>query len=82
MFAKSSQWYKFCLPAGFEITLPEDAQYIYIGTFEYDLDYALCPVGFEHLDDYEYAQKLLNRDIGKEVKLYRAPLKLEEKAEK
>ena len=78
LFAKSNMWFQFQLPAGVTINVPDDAVYVYIGTFEYDLDYALRTVGFRHIDDYEEASKNLNRELGKKVELYRAPLTFDE----
>lgn len=79
IFGSVNPWFLFALPAGVTITVPDDAVYVYIGTFEYDLDYALRTVGFRHLDDYAEASKTLNRRIGKNVELYRAALSFEKK---
>lgn len=46
----------------------------YIGTFEYDLDYALRVIGFNHYDEYSTAQKELNEALGYNATLYRAEL--------
>jgi len=74
MFRKSNSWFQFNLPADATINVPDDAVYVYIGTFEYDLDYALRTVGFRHLDEYEEAEKNLSRDLGKKIELYRAAI--------
>lgn len=78
LFTKSSKWYTYYLPAGITINVPDEAVYVYMGTLEYDLDYALRTVGFNHLDDYEEAEKAVSREIGKKVELYRAPLTFDE----
>ena len=59
--------------------LPEDVKYVYIGNFEYDLDYALRVVEFNHYDEYSLAQKELNRAMGKEVDLVRGRISFPEK---
>ena len=69
-----SSWFQFALPANVTITIPEGAKYVYIGNFEYDLDYALRVVGFNHYDEYTTAQEELNKALGKKVDLYRAEL--------
>lgn len=69
-----NSWFRFPLPAGVTIAIPEDAKYVYIGTFEYELDYALRVIGFNHYDEYSAAQKELNEALGYEAPLYRAEL--------
>ena len=69
-----NSWFQFALPANVTITIPEGAKYVYIGNFEYDLDYALRVVGFNHYDEYTTAQEELNKALGKKVDLYRAEL--------
>lgn len=70
-----NSWFRFALPVNVTITIPEDAKYVYIGNFEYDLDYALRVVGFKHYDEYSEAQKELNEALGSKATLYRAELK-------
>lgn len=82
MFTKSNAWFQFYLPGGVTINVPDDAVYVYIGTFEYDLDYALRTVGFRHLDEYEEAEKNLNRELNKKIELYRAALTFDEAEKK
>ena len=69
-----NSWFQFALPADVTITILEDAKYVYIGTFEYDLDYALRVIGFNHYDEYSTAQKELNEALGYNATLYRAEL--------
>jgi len=57
-----------------KIVIPEGAQFVYIGNFEYDLDYALRIKGFQHYDEYEKAKKWINRAVGKDVTLVRGEL--------
>lgn len=64
----------FTLPMGVKIAIPEGAKYVYVGDFEYDLDYALRVVGFKHIDEYDAARKQINRAVGKEVELVRGEL--------
>jgi len=79
IFSTINPWYKFALPAGVKIVVPEDVKYVYIGNFEYDLDYALRVVEFNHYDEYSLAQKELNRAMGKEVDLVRGRISFPEK---
>lgn len=74
IFPDINPWFQFALPCNVTITIPEDAKYVYIGNFEYDLDYALRTVGFKHYDEYSAAQQELNAATGKKEKLYRAEL--------
>lgn len=78
MFTSVGYYNQFMLPGGVTINVPDDAIYLYIGTFEYELDYALRTVGFRHLDDYERAQKDLSREMGKDVELYRGVITFDE----
>lgn len=64
----------FYLPMNVKIAIPEGAKYVYVGDFEYDLDYALRVVGFKHIDEYDAARKQINRAVGKEVELVRGEL--------
>ena len=74
IFGKTNYYFQYILPGGVTINVPDDAVYLYIGTFEYDLDYALRTVGFQHLDDYDRAKQDLCRELGKDVDLYRGEL--------
>ncbi len=74
MFCKKNPWHKFALPATFTASIPDDAVYVYIGDFEYDLDYALRVVGFNHYDKFDSAKKQISRDMGADIDLYRANL--------
>lgn len=71
LFAKTNQYFRFALPGGFKIAVPGEAEYVYIGTFEYDLDYALRTVGFKHIDDYDSAKEIVEKALGEEIELYR-----------
>ena len=64
----------FDVPLFVKVAVPEGAQFVYIGNFEYDLDYALRIKGLQHYDEYEKAKKWINRAVGKEVKLVRGEL--------
>ncbi len=79
IFGNVNYWYQYVLPGGVTINVPDDAVYLYVGTFEYELDYALRVVGFRHLDDYDRAKKDLCRELGKDVELYRGALTFDEK---
>lgn len=79
LFGNVNPWFQFRLPGGVSIAVPEDAEYVYIGNFEYELDYALRTVGFRHLDDFDATKKHLSREIGTEIDLYRAALDFDSK---
>ncbi len=64
----------FILPMQAKIVIPEGAKFVYVGDFQYDLDYALRVTGFKHFDEFDDAQKLINRATGKEVELVRGEL--------
>ena len=64
----------FDVPLLVKIVIPEGAQFVYIGNFEYDLDYALRIKGVQHYDEYEKAKKWINRAVGKDVTLVRGEL--------
>ena len=66
--------YFFDVPLLVKIVIPDGAQFVYIGNFEYDLDYALRVKGFQHYDEYEKAKKWINRAVGKDVTLVRGEL--------
>ncbi len=67
-------WNYFILPMQVKISVPEGAKFVYVGDFQYDLDYALRVTGFKHLDEFDDAQKLINRATGKNVELMRGEL--------
>ena len=79
LFTHSSKWFAFKLPVDVTINVPDDAVYVYIGTFQYDLDYALRIKGFLHLDEYEQAKKTLSRELGFTPEFYRAALVFDKK---
>lgn len=74
----------FYLPMNVKVAIPEGAKYVYVGNFEYDLDYALRVVDVNHYDEYDLAQQQINRATGKDVELVRGELIYlsEEEAEK
>ncbi len=82
LFTKSSFYYAFKLPVNVTINVPDDAVYVYIGTLEYDLDYALRMIGFRHLDEFEEAEKNLSRTLGFEAELSRAALEFDKTGSK
>ena len=77
IFARTNGYFQFLIPASVTVHVPEDAKYVYIGNFEYELDYALRVVGFNHYDEYSKAQEEVNRATGKTVELVRAGLSFE-----
>lgn len=77
-FARCCLWgnmyHYFDLPIYVKVAVPEGAKYVYVGNFQYDLDYALRIQGFKHLDEFDDAKKWINRATGKEVELVRGEL--------
>ena len=71
LFANRSYYYYFDLPLNIAITCPPGAQYIYIGTFEYDVDYSLRPTNLRHIDEYEKTKEEMEALYGKEINLVR-----------
>ena len=66
---------RLSLPARFKIRFPDEAQYVYLGTFVYTLEgFYLRPAKPVLLDEFETANKALNEKLGKNVQLYRAAL--------
>ncbi len=64
------------LPFAKEITIPEGARFVYIGSLVYDIDPKTFQVkSVKILDEYEAAQAAANKLCGKEVELIRAPIK-------
>lgn len=64
----------FRMPLGVKIHIPEEASYVYIGNFQYDVDYALRVLDYNHYDEYDEAQEWINRATGNKVELYRGEL--------
>lgn len=64
----------FRLPLQVKIRIPEGSSYVYVGNFEYDLDYALQVKGFKHYDEFDKAEEWINRATGKECDLWRGEL--------
>lgn len=74
LFPMVNAWFFIPLPMNVTVTIPEGAEYVYIGDFTYTLDQYLCPTAFEHFDTFKAAQEDINRATGKEVELYRGVL--------
>lgn len=67
--------YSFYLPVMANVIIPEGAKYVYIGTFEYELDYALRVKSVKRYDEYNDACEWLKIATGKkDVELIRAEL--------
>ena len=67
--------YRFFCPVFSTITVPEGAKYLYVGTFEYDFDYALRVKSVNHYDEYDQACEWIKIATGRDdVELIRAEL--------
>lgn len=62
MFGK----YAFYLPIFAEVTVPEGEQFVYIGSFQYTLDYALRITDARRFDEYDNACKWVKEAFGKD----------------
>ncbi len=76
IFVAGSAYDFFRLPCGVKVNVPEGASYVYVGNFQYDLDYAFRPVSFKHLDEFDSAEKALNRATGKTCDLVRGEVEI------
>lgn len=65
---------QFFLPLDIKIKIPQDTQYVYLGTFEYTLDYELMPTNIKSYDEFDQAKKQIKRATGKDVDLIRVEL--------
>lgn len=68
----------FTLPLGVTVHVPEGASYVYIGNFNYDVDYALRVKGFAHYDEFDKAQKWINTAVGTNCDLVRAEIEFKQ----
>jgi hypothetical protein len=67
--------YRFILPLFVNVVVPDGVKFAYIGTFEYDLDYALNVKGIKRYDEYDLACEWLKVATGNEnVELIRCEL--------
>lgn len=64
----------FDLPLEVKVAIPEGAKFVYVGDFQYDLDYALRIVGTKHLDEFDAAKKQIKRATGKDVEIVRGEI--------
>ena len=73
LFGDKSAW--IFLPIGRDIQIPDDEQYLYLGNYTYSFagdNFMVDDV--VKTDDFDEAQELLNRKLGKKVQLVRAVL--------
>lgn len=68
--------FKIGLPVMAQFDVPEDANYVYLGTFvcswegsQYDIK------KFQRIDEYEQAQQIVHQRYGSDARLLRVPLK-------
>jgi len=75
VFMFSNYQYFFHCPVNSSIAVPEGIKYIYVGTFEYDFDYALRVKSVNHYDEYDQACEWIKIATGRDdVELIRAEL--------
>ncbi len=68
----------FTLPINAEVIIPEGAKYVYVGTFEYELDYALRPISVRIIDEYDEALKQFQKDYKTSEVFVRGQLSVKE----
>lgn len=77
-FLFKSICYRFILPIFANVTIPEDCQFIYIGSFDYKLDYALRVTDIKRKDELKaataWAKKTFNKEDIEVVRGELAPL--------
>lgn len=64
----------FFLYSNAKVVVPEGVKYLYVGTFEYELDFALRPVGLEIIDEYDAAVEEFHKYYDKNLTLVRGRL--------
>lgn len=68
-------YFRILLPFNFEITIPEGANYVYLGSFDYELEdihYNVKSVTV--IDEYEKAQAFVKEKYGEDAELVRIPI--------
>jgi hypothetical protein len=71
------------LPLGADVKFPEEAKYVYLGSFTYTLESgSLLVTKVSVQDEFDDAQAVLNQKLGKNVQLYRAELTEHQKKDK
>lgn len=69
LFADKHFRYNFDVPLNISVTCPEGVKFLYIGTFEYDLDSTLNATNLRHIDEYEETKKEIEALYGKSIDL-------------
>ena len=68
----------FTLPINADVIIPEGAKYVYVGTFEYELDYALRPISVRIIDEYDEALEQFQKDYKTSEVFVRGQLSVKE----
>lgn len=76
LFADKDSCYYFDLPLNISVTCPSDEKFIYVGTFEYDVDYALNATEIRHIDEFEATKKEIESLYGKPINLVKGDFSL------
>lgn len=71
LFANKSQNYFFDIPLNIVVSCPEDAKYIYIGTYEIDVDYLLNVKDIKHYEEFDSTKEEIDALYGKYIDLVR-----------
>ena len=71
LFANKDWVNFFRIPLSVEVTCPTDAKFVYAGTFEIDVDYALRAKDVKYIDEFENAQQELKKIYGDSANLVR-----------
>ena len=75
LFANKEWCDFFRIPLNVEINCPPDAKFVYAGTFEIDVDYALRAKDIKYIDEFETAQQEVKKVYGESANLVRGKIK-------
>ncbi len=78
LFLNRIDYAMFTLPINADVIIPEGAKYVYVGTFEYELDYALRPISVRIIDEYDEALELFQKEYKTSEVLVRGQLSVKE----
>ena len=74
LFANEEDDYFFRIPLNIDVKCPPDSQYIYVGTYEYDMDYAFRIKSITFIDEFDTACEEVKKIYGNSAELVRGIL--------
>ena len=75
LFANRTMEKFFRIPLNINVKCPPDSKFVYVGTFELDVDYAFRVKKVNYIDDFESAQEEVQKYYGESTKLVRGDVK-------